>query len=442
MKIVCISDLHLSKSVYGVMDREFTNIPFRSADFMRSFKWMIDKCISEIKPDLVVIGGDVYDYYDVSNSIRGFFSNQLSRLAENKIPCIIIVGNHDICQRHHALNDIQELKLKSIKVIDQFDIIEFKGHRLCLFPYSLDIEQKKVTLEKSMSNFTEYLNDYRKDKDDRPTIFFGHFGIYGAILNDYEKNDGPAGAKNDNGAYDDLENIDEDDDGIEITKTTTTRLDYYNSRKDDVHVSVLDALGVDYILMGDFHKHQRLKTKTIGFYCGSIERTGFNEKNQPKGFIVYDSDAPMDEKYGKCQFIEYPNCRPMIDIRGNFESIKQQFSTYDCSKYQGAIVRLVCTGTSNDLINFSAGIEEFKKEISKKIDPIHMFTVPKPAKDKIQKQAATTLEKEIMERGHFTDKDVLDVLSEMVGERVKNKEEQAEVMKIANQIYNEVKEKQ
>ena len=105
-------------------------------------------------------------------------------------------------------------------------------------------------------------------------------------------------------------------------------------------------------------------------------------------------------------------------------------------------MRLVCTGTSNDLLSFSAGIEEFKKEISKKINPIHMFTVPKPAKDKIQEQAATILEKEIMDRGHFTDKDVLSVLNEMVGERVKNKEEQAEIMKMADQIYNEVKEKQ
>ena len=71
-----------------------------------------------------------------------------------------------------------------------------------------------------------------------------------------------------------------------------------------------------------------------------------------------------------------------------------------------------------------------------------MFTVPRPPKDKIQEQAATTLEKEIMDRGHFTDKDILDVLSEMVGERVKNKEEQEDVMKLANRIYNEVKEKQ
>lgn len=184
MKIAIMADLHLSKSTYSVMDREFPTIPFRSADCMRSFGWQVDKCIDELKPDLVVICGDVYNFYDVSNSIRGFFSNQLSRLIENKIPCIILTGNHDICQKHHALNDIQELKLKSVKVIDQPDIIEFKGHRLCLFPYSLDIEQKKVTLNKSMEEFTKRINEY---KDNMPTIFFGHFGIYGAILNDYEK---------------------------------------------------------------------------------------------------------------------------------------------------------------------------------------------------------------------------------------------------------------
>ena len=439
MKIAVIADLHLNRSTYSVMDREFTDIPFRSSDFMRSFKWMVDKCISEIKPDLIIFGGDTYDHYTVNNSIRGFFSSQLSRLIENKIPCIILTGNHDICQRHHALNDIQELKLKSVKVIDQPDIIEFKGHRLCLFPYSLDIEQKKITLNESMEEFTKRINEY---KDNMPTIFFGHFGIYGAVLNDYEKEAGLGSTKNADDLLGDLFDDFSDDEVAETTNTTTTRLDYYNSRKDDVHVSALDAMKVDYILMGDFHKHQRLKTKTIGFYCGSIERTGFTEQGQPKGFIMYDSDAKINGEYGKCKFIEYPHCRPMIDIKGNLESLKKQFAVYDYSKYQGAIVRLVCVGTSNDLLDFSVGVEEFKKEIVKKINPIHMFTVPRPPKDKIQEQAATTLEKEIMDRGHFTDKDILDVLSEMVGERVKDKEEQEEVMKLANQIYDELKEKQ
>jgi DNA repair exonuclease SbcCD nuclease subunit len=387
---------------------------------------MIDKCINDIKPDLVIIGGDVYENPFPPNSLRGFFSNQMSKLTENKIATIIIIGNHDVLLKSHALHDLKELKLKSVKVIDQPIITEFKDHRLCLFPYSLDIEQKKITLGDAFKKFSKEIQDLPHDK---PILFFGHFGIYGASVNDYEKD------KN----AEDIDLFDDEDETEETTKTTTTRIDYVNSNKDDIHVTELDKMEADYILMGDFHKHQRLKTKTFGWYTGSIEKTGFNEMDQVKGFMIYDSEAKINKEYGKCSFIEYPNCRPMIDIKGDLALMKQKFAMVDYSKYQGAIVRLVFKGTSNDLLDFSGSIEEFKKEICDKIKPVHLFINQKPVRDKIQEQAATSLEKEIMERGHFTDKDILNVLGEMVGERVKNKVEQEEIMKVADEIYKEVK---
>ena len=62
MKIAIVPDLHLNKSVYkGVYDRDNPSVPFRSADFMRAFESIVDKCINELKPDLFVIPGDVYD---------------------------------------------------------------------------------------------------------------------------------------------------------------------------------------------------------------------------------------------------------------------------------------------------------------------------------------------------------------------------------------------
>jgi len=422
MKIACINDLHLNKTVYkGVMDREFPSLPFRNADFMRSFAWMVDKCISDIKPDLLVIGGDVYDYYDASNPIRSFFSTQLSKLVENKIPCIILVGNHDVSKKNHALEDVQKLNLKPIRVLDASLILNFKEHRLLFFPYSLDIEQQEITMRDAFKKFAKEIKD---DKSDLPSIFFGHFGVKNAILNDYS--------------------IEENNEDEETTNTTTTlinapRAEYYSRRADDIETTELDGLGVEYVILGDFHRHQILKTKCYGFYPGSIEKTDINEVNQKKGFMVYDSDAEEIKDYGKCRFIEYPNCRPMIEIRGNFESIKKQFYALDYSKYQSAIVKIVFSGTSEELLDFSSGIDELKKEMVDKINPIHVFTVPKPPRDKIQEQKATALEKEIMDRGHFTDKDILNVLKEMIEERVADKEDLAETLKIANEIYDEVK---
>ena len=106
-KIAVMGDLHLNLVVYTkIYDEEFIGLPFRNGDFMRSFRFMVDKCLDEIKPDLVVIPGDVYDYYEPTNDVRGFFSKQLERLSEQKIPVIILIGNHDVCKKHHALKDI------------------------------------------------------------------------------------------------------------------------------------------------------------------------------------------------------------------------------------------------------------------------------------------------------------------------------------------------
>src|SRR3989304_334393 len=101
MKIAITADLHLNKSVYkGVMDKDCPLIPFRNVDFMKAFSYVCDKTI-ENKPDLMVIAGDVYDNHSPSNEIRGFFSGQLHRVSNNNIPIIILVGNHDICRKHH-----------------------------------------------------------------------------------------------------------------------------------------------------------------------------------------------------------------------------------------------------------------------------------------------------------------------------------------------------
>ena len=148
MKMSLVADIHLNKTIYkGVMDEEFDDLPFRNADFMRAFKFIVDKNINEIHPDLMVILGDVYDTPHPLNPTRTFFNSQLRRLSEASIPTIILVGNHDICSKHHALEPIGALRLKHVKVIETPKLVAFKDKLLMLFPYSFEVEQEKVKLE-------------------------------------------------------------------------------------------------------------------------------------------------------------------------------------------------------------------------------------------------------------------------------------------------------
>lgn len=422
MKIAVTADLHLNKTVYkSIMDRTLINLPFRNVDFMNSFRYIVDECV-KIGPDMLVIGGDIYDHYEPSNEIRGFFSNELSKLINAKIPVIILTGNHDICKKHHALKDIQELKLKNIMVVDTPMILNLKGMQFLLFPYSLDIEQQKKTIKEEFNDFIERVQKERKPE--LPSMFFGHFGVKNATINQYN----------------------EDTDEDEITNTTTTTIevlskkitkDFKNRNDNDIDPADLDRLNVDYVVLGDFHKHQILDTKKcIAMYTGSIEKTSFSEVQQQKGFVLYDSDMETDSKMGKFRFIEYPNCRPMLEMKGNMVEIKDIFKKVDYSKYQEAIVKLVFTGTSLELVDFSSDLENFKKEIREKLNPIHIDFINK-CNNTEQEVKATKLEKEIMSKGHLSNDDVVEVVKEIIKERLTDEQDIQLAINLADEIYKE-----
>ena len=433
MKIGVISDCHLNKAVYkSVSDREYSNLPFRTADFMRSFEYMVDECI-RLAVDLVVLPGDIYDNFDPSNEVRGFFSFQMNKLSEAKIPSLILIGNHDVCMKHHALKDIKELGLKNIRVYESPSVLEHKGHQLLLFPYSLDIEQKKITIKDEFNRFVDEVGG--KIKKDMPTIFFGHFGVRGGKMNDYI----------DTIQIKDLMNVQT------VTDTTTTLLDvkkvkkvkkeFCNTNPNDVGCKDLDRIGADYVILGDYHQHQMLKTeKCIGMYTGSIEKTSMAEIDQKKGFILYDSDAEEIKYLGKCRFIEYPKCRPMIELKGNFIDIKKKFASIDYSKYQEAIVKISFEGTTEDLVGFSIGLEPFKKEIKQKLDAIHIYH-EQLIKNEEQEELASIIEQQIMEKGHIEEADVIDVVKEMITEQVEDEKERDLTITLAEEIYEEMRVK-
>jgi DNA repair exonuclease SbcCD nuclease subunit len=412
MKIAIVSDLHLNKMMYKkILDKEFQQLPFRSADFMRAFAWSVLEIIKE-HPSLVIICGDVYDLYDVNNEVRGFFSSQCEKLINNKIPIILITGNHDVCKRHHALQDIKDLKLKNLIVYDKPDIFDFKGYSLLFFPYSLDIERKNVTIKEEFDKFLKKVNELPKDK---PKIFFGHFGVRGAKLNEYTEDEELARS------YVKLDQI----------KTKA----YTNYNTDDLSPDDLDKLDVKYVFMGDFHSFQFIDTKNCrAMYTGSLERNNFNEISNKKGFVIYDDSLPEEGKMGRTKFIEYLHCRPMIEIFGNFSEIKEKFSTLDHGKYKGAIIKLSCIGNRQDFISFLAGLDAFKKEIVEKTDAVYILH-KRITKDSPDTKALSIIEKEMEEQGHLEESDILDVVKDIISESTKDEKEIKAMLDLVSDIY-------
>src|SRR5574340_754074 len=92
MRIVHFSDTHLGYSDYGKFDSA-TGINQRELDTYSVFKEIVDYII-KTKPDLVIHAGDLFDSIRPSNRAISEALEQFYRLSKERIPTIVIAGNH------------------------------------------------------------------------------------------------------------------------------------------------------------------------------------------------------------------------------------------------------------------------------------------------------------------------------------------------------------
>ena len=89
MRLIHLSDLHLGKRVNG----------FSMLEDQRYILKEILRIIDEERPDAVLISGDVYDKAVPSAEAVLLLDEFLCRLAQRKIPVLMISGNHDSAER-------------------------------------------------------------------------------------------------------------------------------------------------------------------------------------------------------------------------------------------------------------------------------------------------------------------------------------------------------
>ncbi len=94
MKLVHLSDLHLGFRQYQRQTDRGLNQ--READVAKAFQKAIDKIV-EIKPDVILVGGDVFHAVRPTNPAILHAYSQFARLVEALPDAIIVMvaGNHD-----------------------------------------------------------------------------------------------------------------------------------------------------------------------------------------------------------------------------------------------------------------------------------------------------------------------------------------------------------
>jgi DNA repair exonuclease SbcCD nuclease subunit len=109
MKLCHFSDSHLGAGESHPR-RGKSGLTLRQEDIINAFTEAVDKII-EIKPDLCIHAGDIFDSVRPLNRIMAIAGEQLYRLAEeHSIPTVLIAGNHDAPKQPHIGSAIEVYK--------------------------------------------------------------------------------------------------------------------------------------------------------------------------------------------------------------------------------------------------------------------------------------------------------------------------------------------
>jgi DNA repair exonuclease SbcCD nuclease subunit len=259
MKIFHISDTHIGYSAYrkatpdGINQREY--------DTYNAFRQFVNYAL-DIKPDLIIHSGDLFDSVRPNNRAITFAIKQLIRISKAKIPFVVIAGNHE----HPKLKETGHI----FSVLDHIENIYpvYKAKYETLF---FTIHSKKVTIHtipqcELKKNFDAELKKLKPDKNSDYNIFASHGAVAG--IREFSMNE-----------FNEL-----------IIPAKILSSDF------------------DYIALGHYHKFSKLENNA--FYSGSTERFTFSDAQDKKGFIE------LELKNGKLKtnFIELKT-RSMIDFK-------------------------------------------------------------------------------------------------------------------------------
>lgn len=281
MKLFHLADLHFGKCVHGYSMIEMGDQPF----------WVqqLFKKADELKPDAVLIAGDVYDRAVPSKEAVNLFNDFLTELSIRRIPVIMIAGNHDsgtrlafgdklLCNQGVFIAGEIRQKINCVTLEDEFGKVNFWLVPY-LFPAAVNAVFNRDDLKDYDSAMRVLLEKQCINKEERNVILAHQFVIAG-------------GEKPTMG-------------GSETTVGGIGQID----------AEVFDSF--DYVALGHIHNAQAMGRKEVR-YAGSPLSYHFSEAGQKKGLTVVE----LKEKGDVSIYIEeMPVLHEMCEVFGTMEEL-------------------------------------------------------------------------------------------------------------------------
>jgi exonuclease SbcD len=286
MKLIHISDLHLGKRV-----NEFSMIEDQKYILLK-----IINIIDEVKPDGVIIAGDVYDKSVPSEEAVELWDEFLNLLAKRHLQVYAISGNHD----------------SAVRFSEHSRIVDMAGIHL------------SPVYHGKLSQYS-FSDDYSKDFGDvnifmLPFVKPAHVRIFypDADIEDYTD---AVKVALENGAE-----IDKSKRNILIAHQFVTGANRCESEEitigglDNVDVSVFDDF--DYVALGHIHGPQFVGRETVR-YSGTPLKYSFSEKDHNKSVTVIELKEKGNIVIEKIPLVP---AKDMRQIKGSYEALTDKKS--------------------------------------------------------------------------------------------------------------------
>ena len=290
MKLIHLSDLHIGKRVNEISmleDQEYILL-------------QILQIIDDEKADAVLICGDVYDKSVPSAEAVTLFDDFLCRLAQRKIPVLIISGNHDSPERLAFGNRLLELggihispvydgQIRSVTLTDEHGEAVF-----WLMPFIKPTHVKRFYPDEGIETYTDAvrvaLEKMPVDTSKR-NILLTHQFVTGSLTCDSEE--------------------------LSV------------GGSDNVDAAVLEAF--DYVALGHIHGPQNIGSNRIR-YCGTPLKYSFSESGHHKSVTLVNLGAKGSLEL---QLRPLQPRRDLRQLRGSFAQLTdkgfyQGTATHDC----------------------------------------------------------------------------------------------------------------
>lgn len=279
MKILHTADWHIGKKLNG-------------RDLIEDQKFVLEQLmeqIEELKPDIIVVAGDLYDRSNPSKEALNLVNHYLYKMnMALGLPVLMISGNHD----SKALLDYGSEWFKASRLYihtsleEIFKPVVINGYNFYLVPHIDVLEARHHFNNKELRTHHDvykYIVDQIELDTDEKNILVGHLFIQDGKQSESER-------------------------ALSIGLSEEVSSDIFND--------------FDLVLLGHLHHPFAVNHDKI-FYSGSPLKYSFNEVKQPKGFRWIDTDE------NSVKFIPLKPVHDIVEYEGSFDDIINEKVDFD-----------------------------------------------------------------------------------------------------------------